>query len=261
MNILVTLDSNYIYPLTVMLKSLMHNDKDSFFHLYVAHSTLTENDFAKIRDAVDESRVEIHPIIIKASLLKGAPILKRLTRETYYRLLLCEFLPPDVDRILYIDPDTVILKPLTDLYNIPMDNYVMAGAPHLFGFINAINLARLKMDKKSKYINAGVLLINVELMRKVITTEEIFAFIKKNAKTLYLADQDVINALFDGKILFLDARVYNLDEKTYKHYNRHISLDWVDRNTSIIHYNGSEKPWNPTYDGILNPYFDYYKKL
>ena len=49
MNILVTLDSNYIPPLTVLLKSLMMTNPDNKFDLYVAHSSLTEEDFLKIK--------------------------------------------------------------------------------------------------------------------------------------------------------------------------------------------------------------------
>ena len=48
MNILVTLDSNYVFPLTVLLKSLMITNSESEFDIYVAHSSLTEEDFGKL---------------------------------------------------------------------------------------------------------------------------------------------------------------------------------------------------------------------
>lgn len=48
MNILVTLDSNYVFPLTVLLKSLMITNSEGEFDIYVAHSSLTEEDFGKI---------------------------------------------------------------------------------------------------------------------------------------------------------------------------------------------------------------------
>lgn len=42
MNILVTLDANYIRPLSVMLHSLVRADKCPKFDLYIAHSSLTD---------------------------------------------------------------------------------------------------------------------------------------------------------------------------------------------------------------------------
>ena len=42
MNILVTLDVNYIRPLSVMLHSLVRADDCPKFDLYIAHSSLTD---------------------------------------------------------------------------------------------------------------------------------------------------------------------------------------------------------------------------
>ena len=52
MNILVTLNSGYVYPLTVMLHSMMQTNPATRFTIYVAHSSLTPSDFAKIRASV-----------------------------------------------------------------------------------------------------------------------------------------------------------------------------------------------------------------
>ena len=50
MNILVTLDSNYVFPLTVLLKSIMITNINNTFDIYVAHCSLTENDFCNIKN-------------------------------------------------------------------------------------------------------------------------------------------------------------------------------------------------------------------
>lgn len=51
MNILVTLDSNYIYPLSVMLRSLAANCPGSRIDLYVVYASLTEDDFSRMESA------------------------------------------------------------------------------------------------------------------------------------------------------------------------------------------------------------------
>ena len=133
MNILVTLDSNYVFPLTVLLKSLMITNSESEFDIYVAHSSLTEEDFEKIKSAADLSRTRIHPTLVSAGILENAPVLKRITKETYYRLLMMDYLPQNVDRILYIDPDTVVLRDISPLYNIDFKGRTIPVTAHSMG--------------------------------------------------------------------------------------------------------------------------------
>lgn len=267
MNILVTLDSNYIYPLCVMLNSLAKTNPENQFDVYVAYSSLTEDDFASMEKALSGTDAKIHRILVDNNIFSSAPVLDRLSKETYYRLLIGDILPEDVHKILYLDPDVVINRDLTEFYSTDMTGKTVAGGMHLFGFLEKINLQRLRMDKKSHYINAGVLLINLDEWRKSITLQQILDFISKNIKKLLLADQDVINCLFQHSTLTVDERLFNLDEKTFAIYSskragkKRIDLDWVRKNTFIIHFNGKHKPWREwnEYKGKLGEFFEKYK--
>jgi len=48
----------------------------------------------------------------------------------YYRLLAFKFLPEELDRILYLDPDILVINPIDELYNMDIDNYLYAAAYH-----------------------------------------------------------------------------------------------------------------------------------
>ncbi|MBE6784330.1 MAG: glycosyltransferase family 8 protein [Ruminococcaceae bacterium] len=260
MNILVTLNSGYIGPLSVMLKSIMINNPEEEFDLFVAHSSLTDEDFAIIQKVIDKNRTTVHPIVVPSSLMENAPVLKRISKETYYRLLVLDIIPQSVDKILYMDPDIVVNNSLKKLYEIPMGDAIVAGAGHTAPIVETYNKLRLDMPKKSRYVNAGVLMLNLEEMRKFCTTQDIFDYIAKNIKKLYLSDQDVINGMFGGRTVYFDTYVFNLDERVFKR-NRKIDIDWVRKNTSVIHYNGSQKPWKSEYKGKLAEFYFYYKKL
>ncbi len=255
-NMLVTLNSNYVAPLTVMLSSLMRSNPSESFVLYVAHSSLTDEDFMKIRSAVDIRRCTVVSVPIDGRRLKDAPVLDRITKETYYRLIAHEYLPEDVKKVLYIDPDTVIINALRPLYDIELKDNLLMGATHVKKPLNRLTVKWLHMQKGTWYINAGVMLMNLEGMRNTITSEEIFRFITENAKRLYLGDQDVINALFSDRILLADACIFNLDEKTRKQFSRRIDNAWVNKNTVIVHFNGKYKPWKPGYKGVLKGFYD-----
>lgn len=93
MNILVTLDANYIRPLSVMLHSLVRADDCPKFDLYIAHSSLTDENIDSIFRGIDRSRFNVHSIRLSHELNADAPTEDRITKETYYRLTAHEFLP------------------------------------------------------------------------------------------------------------------------------------------------------------------------
>lgn len=255
MNILVTIDANYIMPLNTMLWSLQCSNPNTDFIVYVANSSLTDEEFDRIGKGLNKSNFTFHSVKFEHELLNDAPVLKRITKETYYRLLAVDFLPECVDRILYIDPDTVIINSITRFYNIDFEGKLLAGAGHFSGIVEEFNKHRLNMSKDSRYINAGILMMNIASMRYFVDTNYIFNFIRKNIKKLFLADQDVINALYHDKTIYVDETVYNLDERVYRRIKDKVGKDYVDDNTVVIHYDGSSKPWHEEYKGLLQKYF------
>ncbi|MBR2731429.1 MAG: glycosyltransferase family 8 protein [Clostridia bacterium] len=265
MNILVTLDSNYVSPLCVMLRSLVRTTRGRRFEIYVIHSSLTQADLDRMTQALDGAQAALHPIVAPAALFEGVPVLDRLSRETYYRLLLGELLPETVHRVLYLDPDIVINRDLSALYDLDLCGKTVAAAPHLFGILERVNLRRLGIPRGRRYVNAGVLLFDLDRWRAAVTAERLFSYINANVKKLLLADQDVLNVLMQDQLLYVDERLYNLDEKTYRIYHcfgghRRIDLPWVRAHAVVIHYNGKHKPWRERpYRGKLGEFFEAYQ--
>ncbi len=262
MNILVTLDSNYVGPLTVLLKSIMITNPENTFDLYVAHSSLTEEDFIKIRRATDPVRTRVHSVTVSPGILENAPVLKRISKETYYRLLMMDYLPKELDRILYIDPDTVVLRDLSPFYNIDFQGKTLAAAGHTKSWCEELNRIRFHHPKGIRYFNAGILMVNLEKLRKNISSKMVFDYIKKNKRWLFLADQDVLNGMLGTDTVFVDECIYNLDEKTVLfNKDRVKNLEWVEKNAVIVHFNGKYKPWKDGYIGILAPLYFKFKDL
>lgn len=255
MNLLFALNSGYVGPLCVCLKSIMESNPGTHFDIYIAYSSLTKDDFERLGSSVDRGRSVIIPIVIDDSLFEGSEYLKRTSKETYYRLLAMDYIPGGVDRILYLDPDIVVINPLDSFYNIEFGGKLFAGAPHFKHVMNKFNSRRLRLPRTMPYINAGVLMINLRSLRECCSSEKIISFINTTDIRLVLADQDVLNAMFYDKILPVSALKYNLDEKTYLKNAPRIDRDWVDKNTVIIHYNGAKKPWKGKYKGKLGDYY------
>ena len=82
MNILVTLDANYIRPLSVMLHSLVRADDCLKFDLYIAHSSLTDENIESIFRGIDRSRFNVHSIRLSHELNADAPTEDKIGRAS-----------------------------------------------------------------------------------------------------------------------------------------------------------------------------------
>ena len=256
-NLLVTLDENYIPYLNVMLSSALHSNPDCQFDVYVLHNSITEPRFQSTKDVLGMSN-RLIPIRVEDDALSDAPTTARYPRAIYYRIFAARFLPQTLDRVLYLDPDIVVNGSLKELYQMEMGDYFYAAASHIGPFLQKINELRLDMGEDNLYINSGVMLINLELLRKEQKIEEVFAFIEKRKNLLVLPDQDIISSLYGSRILALNAFRYNMTELLYlKHspFEARLTLDWVRQNSIVIHYCGRNKPWNNNYVGQLNVFY------
>lgn len=262
MNILVTLNANYLKPLIVMLKSLAYNNKRKKFDVYVMNNSLTERDIDFLRENTFKN-INVIDLKVSDTEFGDAPITKRYPKEMYYRIFASYYLPKKVDKILYLDPDLVVINNIDKLYKMDLDNYYFAAASHVCGILQTFNRIRLKMSRENVYINSGVMLMNVKLLRKEQKKEEVYNFIRMNKNKLMLPDQDVISGLYANKVLPLDPYVYNMTEKllNQKYFKPDISFRWIKENSIIIHYCGRNKPWNSKYKGILNDFYNIYNKM
>ena len=92
-------------PLSVMLKSLLLSNSDKNFNIYVMNSSLSQQDFETVNEYLDCNRFKLLDIKINDALLDDAPITDRYPKEMYYRIFAARYLPQDMDKILYLDPD------------------------------------------------------------------------------------------------------------------------------------------------------------
>lgn len=256
MNFLITLDANYIPQGRLMLSTLRRSNPDAPLDVYVMHTSLQEEHLSQLESA----GCQIHGVYVDPEEFAGAPVTDRYPSEMYYRILAAKYLPQELERILYLDPDMIILGDLRELYDLPLaDRYYYAAATHLKEFWRRINEKRLDLPEKGIYINSGVLLMNLSLLRREQKEADVYNYIEKHRKALMLPDQDIISALYGPKILEIDPYVYNMTEKLFTlrpESEAWMNLDWVRKNSRIIHYCGRNKPWKKNYKGRLNVFYE-----
>ena len=156
-------------------------------------------------------------------------------------------LPSSLHRVLYLDPDILVINPLTPFGRPELQGNLFAAASHttVNDLVNGINRIRLKTDQD--YYNTGVLLMDLDRGRTDIHPQEIFQHVQEHGSELLLPDQDVFNTLYGAKTLWIDDALWNYDARYYPGYllrgNGAYHMDWVMQNTAILHFCGKRKPW------------------
>ena len=267
MNILITINRKYLKQLNILLNSIQYSNAKEKFDIYVLHRDLEETDLKTINNNLDLKQFHIHLIHIPENEILKFPVYeKRYPLEIYFRIFAVKYLPQNLERILYLDADTLVINPLRELYETDFGGNYYIAATHVKKVLHKLNEIRLNIKEDEPYINTGVLLMNLEALRKINIEREVTNFVKNNEKKLLLPDQDIIVSIYGDKIKLVDSLKYNLGERTLNTYNMNhpqnpIGLKWICKNTVIIHYFGRNKPWNKQYIGRLNCFYHKIEKV
>ena len=154
MDILVTLDRNYLRPLAVMLKSLAVHHRTRPIRVYILHRSLLPEDFVRLERAVGEPGLELADLPAGEAILADAPTTDRYPLEIYDRIFAARYLPDDLERVLYLDPDLVVNGPLDDLWELDLEGNWYAAASHVAKGLEWVNAMRLQSEAPGPYINS-----------------------------------------------------------------------------------------------------------
>lgn len=254
MNILYTLNDKFVPQVATSIYSVMDNNKEmDVIHFYIFSYGIVDDNKEKLTQMVHDFDREITIIEIDSihkyfdfdfDTFGWNPVILA-------RLALDKILPLDVDRIIYLDGDTVVRGSLQDFWSTDMKDSCLGGC------------VEPTVDKKRKeslgisqiYINSGVLLINLKLWRRDNIGEKIIQYYKESGGRLFAPDQDAINGYLKEKIFSIPIK-YNFSN-TFNFYpyriikkllgnDKDITLQEYNdakQNPVIIHYLGEERPW------------------
>ncbi len=233
-------DARYWQHLHVALHSLLETNRDLPLRVSVLH----HDDPAPFLAHLDALR-PLHPDFeiafrrVDPALFAGVPLGEKgahFTEATYYRLLLGEIVPAGIDRILYLDCDTVVRRSLRPLFEADLGAGAVVGAVPLPG---SPAWQWLGLPEGEPYFNAGVLVVDLPRWRAAGVREAAFAFLRDHAAKIRWVDQDVLNVVLSGRWRELGAE-WNFQEA-------HAIL-WREGKLAVdpalVHYTGNLKPWH-----------------
>lgn len=265
-NIYITMatDNNYTYPTIVAITSILKNkNPETKINFYVMLSgdfdQSSKDKIDSLKQKYDGCSIYFVDMRNADDKLKKLYTSKHITTASYYRLLLPDLLQ-NLDKVLYMDVDTITQHDLSNLFNINIDDYYFAGVTDM-DVCCVCGPLKVK-DKKIKdmfvetfgdeknlestYVNAGILLFNLRKMREDKLTEKLIKF--ASLYNLPQHDQDALNYVCHDKIKTID-KIFNCMPGQINNLENQI----------IIHY-ASEKPWNNQNLKYANIWWNYAKE-
>ena len=237
MNILIAVNETFLNIAEEAIFSISYYNKEHI-NFYLMYSDIPEEKINNFKKFVEEKcNNSLYPI--KFAFPEAVKIPQILDGiyvgiETYYRLFAPFILPKELDKVLYLDVDLICMDSIEGLYNEELGENYFVGCEDKC--ITKKDLDRLGLPEDYKYINAGVVLINLKKMRENFTAQKLVDMVIEQSKVLEYLDQDFINKNFCKEIKVISNK-YNWLVKTCKYKD-------MPYKPAILHYAGGNKPWH-----------------
>jgi lipopolysaccharide biosynthesis glycosyltransferase len=244
-------DERYVGHCAAMLHSLLERARAASSREVVVHFLHAPTFPTPTRDQlaafVATNGGRFTPWEIADDRVAGLPTMDRIPRTMWYRIFLPELLP-DVERVLYLDADTLVVDDLAPLFDRPLDGAYVAAVPNVFEPRFAQRPQELALPRAQPYFNSGVLLFDLARMRDDGCTQQIVRMAKN--EPLLWPDQDALNVVLGGRQVTLHPRWNAMNSlfllrEAQATFGAETVRDACAR-PAIVHFEGPalSKPWH-----------------
>lgn len=274
-NVLFAANDKFSPYLGVSIYSLLKNNCEDFdeINIYVLDDDINMEHKNKLRDIVssfNQKLIFITVVDIESMIGNKLHLMEKegVSSSTAYARLFASTLLPDIDKILYLDSDSLIVNSFKELWELNITNYYVAGVEDMLGVDYIKN--QINLNESNIYINSGFLLMNLKKWREDNIEEQFIKFLKNHLDKFIFHDQGVVNGVCKDKILCLDPK-YNLQGQFHgidynkaikwagfpNHYDEKTIIN-AQKNPIFIHFTGKiNRPWSNKKQHFYKLYYKY----
>lgn len=232
-------DKNVIRSLGVTMYSILkHSHKSSMFHIFY-NGILEQEEVKRFEQLIDNCNAACNIYSMNNTFFSTLHHNERISVTAYYRLMVPYILSDyDVSRVLYLDTDILCIQNISNLFSVDLKNklaYVVRNSKYMQ---DSQVKYRISIGiNPNEYFNSGVLLLNIrpyieqDIGNKALQLATSNSFIEM--------DQDILNILLKGKVIFDSEYFYNF---TMQVHDDEWKPDWKDK-IKLIHFTSDKKPW------------------
>lgn len=270
MHVVVACDDNYFSYAYVCAKTLFEHaaDEDSIVLHYIEQN-VSQSHLKAIKSLGNDLNyiVDIIKFEMPDRFKNVLPTYGEASKTTYMKFWFATMFP-EIDKVLYLDPDIIVMKSIRELYDYDLGNSLIAA---VIENLPVYHRYASKMDKEDSYINGGMVLCNLREWRE--SDFEIKAMERlKDTKHNLNYDQGILNELCKGRILIVPPKYAVLAEvfafmdanrimQRYKFVNYYTQseIEEAINNPVIIHFT-SFLYGKPMSIKCTHPYASYFRR-
>lgn len=229
-------DRAFVEKAAVAIASLcVHAESD--YKIYCLVSDAGEDDLSVLRKIARRFHVEIVFIYIDNQFTDWKTQ-GHISPATYFRLLIPSRVPEL--KVIYLDCDILVTCDLTDLFDVELGDALIAGCLDESGG----KTTKIKVDKNDPYLNAGVLVLDLEQLRADDFFQKARLVYQAHESEIVWADQCLINKMMAGRKRLLDRQWNVMAHDRPSDMSLREWCEPFDRK-GILHFSGAVKPWHP----------------
>jgi lipopolysaccharide biosynthesis glycosyltransferase len=206
MRIALVCDAAYAPWAGTSIKSCLASNPERIMRFDVLHDgSLNGADQDRFQEMVRNSSSDVQFHTVGRNRLEGIPFTEQFGPIVWLRFLLPELLA-DAERVLYLDADTLVTGGLDGLFDMALGDSALAAVPNVVEPAARSHVSDLGLHYPGGYANSGVLLLDLELMRKEGSTDQLLRYAVDNRAKLLWPDQDALNVVFADRWTRLHPR-------------------------------------------------------
>lgn len=269
--VLVAADENYVRPLAVTLLSAARTLRaGSQLRVVVLDGGIEASSWAGLCETLVDYPISVESIRPDPTLFEDLGISHHISHTAYFRLMAGQLLPPEIERVIYLDSDTLVQEDLNQLWELDLGNqYCLAAVdiacpfvdasshsgsarrslPWLAAFNPIPNWRQLGIDHGSLYFNSGVMVLNLARWRREKVHRKLLSCLRENRPHVWCWDQYALNVVFANEWGRLESR-WNQGAHVFEYPSKNAvpippdEFATMRDHPAIIHFTTEYKPWD-----------------
>lgn len=269
MIIVLCIDDNYLEQACAVIRSIKEHHKNDIVKIFIIGLSLSDQCIEKVFE-LSTDKLSINHVNANAVEFDKFTVSGHISHASYAKIAIPRLLKSE-SKVLYLDSDLIVTRSLINLWDTDLNGVALAAVTNPFSNRNDA----IFMNKNSGYFNAGVMLLNLDYIRKYELDFKAYSFLNDYMDRAIFHDQDALNHAVDGNWLELNIE-FNFQTFFLRKFNRLTKSEKsnvlkVFQQPVIIHYSSGMKPWEKFdphplrkeflkyYEGVIHRPNDFYE--
>lgn len=229
-------DVNYLQQAFTLVESIIRSTDNCHFHCIIDEN-VPLSEIERLQHYLLSKQCLFQRYVVDAETVTHFVRSGTWSHAVYYKLFFPLLVDPKIERLLYIDTDTLVLNDLSELYHSNLNGFALGAVYDCF----VEKQERIGITQKGSYFNSGMMLIDLAKWKADELSEKAIAYLHAHPEHILFVDQCALNAVIQANYCQL-APKYNF---LYSYLPAEIStaaFKKLKKEVVLVHFT-LERPW------------------